>query len=216
MQITWNGHSSFKIITKTPSGEVTLITDPFSKEIGFKFPKSSADIVTVSHDHYDHNNASEISGEPFVITRPGEYEVKGIFVYGFNTFHDEKNGAERGKNTIYTMQLIDEGISLAHLGDLGHVLSNKDLENLEKIDILFVPVGGTYSLNAKQAVEVINQIEPRIVIPMHYKTPDLKIDLASVDAFCKELGACTEKTSKFKIAKKDLPQEDMKIVVMER
>ena len=217
MQITRLGHSCFKIQTKTTAGEVTIVTDPYNKEIGFRMSKTTADIATVSHDHYDHNKVKEVHGDPFVVNGPGEYEVKNIFIHGVASFHDQQEGKERGGNIIYVVKFLDEDITIAHLGDLGHVLSDEQLEHLEKIDILLIPVGGKYTIDAKEAVEVINQIEPRIVIPMHYKTTGLKIDgLAGVDSFCEEVGACSEKMNKLKISKKDLPQEETKVIVLER
>lgn len=199
------------------NGEVTIVTDPYDKEIGVRLPKTSADIVTVSHDHYDHNKIKEVQGEPFVISGPGEYEVKGVFVHGLTSFHDKQEGKERGTNTIYAIKLLEEEITIAHLGDLGHTLSNEQLEHLENVDVLLIPVGGKYTIDAKEAVEVINQIEPRMVIPMHYKMAGCKInDIAGVDSFCKEMGVCTEKMNKLKISKKDLPQEEVRVVVLER
>jgi L-ascorbate metabolism protein UlaG (beta-lactamase superfamily) len=217
MQIINLGHACFKIQTKTSKGDITIVTDPYDKKIGFKMPKTTADIVTISHNHYDHSNAGEVNGDPFVVNGPGEYEVKGIFVYGIPSFHDKQDGRERGNNTINVIKLMEEDISIAHLGDLGHVLGNKELEHLEKIDILLIPVGGKYTISTKEAIEVINQIEPRIVIPMHYKIPGLKIDgLSGVDVFCKEMGVNGDKTNKLKISKKDLPQEETRVVVLER
>ncbi|MFZ5364402.1 MAG: MBL fold metallo-hydrolase [Patescibacteria group bacterium] len=214
MTITWLGQSCFKI----QIGDVTLVTDPYNSEVGFKLPRLTADIVTVSHDHFDHNNTegvSGINGAPFVITSPGEYEVKGVFVYGNLFWHDKSEGAERGSNIVYCIEA--EGISLAHLGDLGHTLSDEQIEKLDGIDILFVPVGGKWTLGASEAVKIINAIEPRIVIPMHYKIPGLKVDVETVDKFLKEMGASkAEKLPKLKISKKDLPQEETKVIVLEK
>ena len=150
-----------------------------------------------------------------VINGPGEYEIKGIFVYGIPAFHDKQQGKERGETTIFVIKLLEEDITIAHLGDLGHVLTNDQLEHLEKIDILLVPVGGKVTIDAKEAVEVINQIEPRMAIPMHYKTAGLKLtDIAGVDSFTKEIGVSVETVDKLKIAKKDLPVEEMRVVVL--
>ncbi len=211
MTITWLGHSCFKIEEKINGENVSLITDPFSKEIGLKAPNVEADIVSVSHDHDDHNNVSSLRGNPFIIDCAGEFDVKGIIVEGIRSFHDDKDGSERGDNIIFRFDI--EGISLAHLGDLGDALDNKQLEKLGGVDVLFIPVGGKYTLDAKKAVEVISQIEPRIVIPMHYKTEDLKIDIDGVDKFVKELGIEPNYEEKFKISKKDLPSEDMNLVI---
>jgi len=212
MIITWQGHSCFKIQDKQGSEGVTLVTDPFDKEIGLKAPSFDADIVTVSHEHSDHNNVSSIKGKYFLINSPGEYDFKNILVEGVDSYHDEKEGAERGKNIIYRIEVED--ISITHLGDLGHVLDSSQLEKLTGTDILLIPVGGKYTLDAKKAVEVISQIEPRIVIPMHYKVDNLNIDIDALDKFIKEIGIEPTYEEKLKISKKDLPQEDMELVIL--
>jgi len=189
-----------------------LVTDPYNDDIGMKMPHFEADIVTISHDHHDHNNTGALRGNPFLIDTAGEYETKGVFVEGVESWHDSSDGKERGKNIIYRIEMED--ISITHLGDLGHILDAKQLEKLEGTDILLIPVGGKYTINAAKAVEVISQIEPRIVIPMHYKVPGLKIDLDGVEKFIKELGIKPRQEEKLKILKKDLPQEDMELVVL--
>jgi len=212
MIITWQGHSCFKIQDKIGSDGVTLVTDPFNKETGLKVPNFEADIVTVSHDHADHNNVSALRGQPFVISCAGEYDFKGILVEGIDSYHDNSQGKERGGNMIYRIEVDD--ISIVHLGDLGDVLDNSQLEKMAGTDILLIPVGGKYTLDAKKAVEVISQIEPRIVIPMHYKTDGLKYDLDTIDKFIKEIGVEPSYEEKLKISKKDLPQEDMEVVIL--
>lgn len=212
MYITWLGHSCFKLQDKTGPDAVTVVTDPFDKTIGLKVPNLEADIVTISHDHHDHNNKSAIKGAPFVVDTAGEYDVKGVAIEGVDSYHDEKGGKERGSSIIYRITMDD--IKIVHLGDLGQTLDTKQLEKLEGTDILLIPVGGTYNLNAKQAVEVISQIEPRIVIPMHYKVDGLKLDIDGVDKFVKELGLTPRNEEKLKISKKDLPQEEMELVIL--
>ncbi|HZJ41730.1 MAG TPA: MBL fold metallo-hydrolase [Patescibacteria group bacterium] len=212
MIITWQGHSCFKIQDKSGPDGITIITDPFNKEIGIKPPNCEASIVTVSHDHEDHNNVGALRGKPFVIDCAGEYDVQGVFIEGVDSYHDDKEGAERGLNIIFRMEIDD--ISVAHLGDLGTPLSVVQLEKLAGTDILLIPVGGKYTLDAKGAVEVISQIEPRIVIPMHYKVDGLKLDIDPVEKFIKELGIEPTREEKLKISKKDLPQEDMELVIL--
>ncbi len=218
MNIIWYGQSCFKITVSTgkgPERQAIIITDPFDKSIGLKPPRTRADIVTVSHQHRDHNNVGIIKDNPFIIDGPGEYEIKKVSIKGISSFHDKKQGALRGKNTIYVIEAED--IHLCHLGDLGHILEAGQLEQIGKIDILMIPVGGRYTISWNEADEVINQIEPKIVIPMHYKIPGLTINLDSVDKFCKEMGASAKKTiPKLSIKKKNLPQEEMEIVVMEK
>jgi len=213
MIITWLGHSAFKLQDKIGSDGVTLVTDPYDKGIGLKMPNLEADIVTVSHDHHDHNNVGALRGNPFVIDCAGEYDFKGVLVEGIDSYHDEEEGKLRGPNTIYRIEIDD--ISIVHLGDLGHVLDNSQLEKLVGTDILLIPVGGKYTLDAHKAVEVISQIEPRIVIPMHYQTEGLTVDgLDSVEKFIKELGIEPSREEKLKITKKELPQEDMELVIL--
>ncbi len=213
MILTWLGHSCFKMQDKAGPDGVTVITDPFDKETGLKLPNYEADIVTVSHDHHDHNNVGALRGNPFVINCAGEYDVKNVLIEGIDSYHDANNGSERGANLIFRFEIDD--ISVVHLGDLGQVLDSTQLEKLAGTDILLIPVGGKYTLDAQKAVEVISQIEPRIIIPMHYKTPDLKIEIEGVDKFIKEIGLTPSYEEKLKINKKDLPQEDMELVILQ-
>jgi len=212
MIITWQGHSCFKIQDKVGPDGVTLVTDPFNKETGLKVPNFEADIITVSHDHKDHNNVDALRGKPFVVSCAGEYDFKGVLIEGIDSYHDDKKGEERGGNIMYRIEIDD--ISVAHLGDLGDILDNAQIEKLIGTDVLLIPIGGTYTIDAKKAVEVISQIEPRIVIPMHYKTKDIKYDLDSIDKFIKEIGLTPTYEEKLKISKKDLPQEDMELVIL--
>ena len=216
MLIQWFGQSCFKIQGQT----CTIITDPFDNSYGLKMPRLAGDVVTVSHDHHDHNNTKAVKGvnedNPFIINGPGEYEIKNVFIQGVLSYHDGQEGKERGKNIIYRIEM--EGVSLAHLGDLGHILTNGQIEKLEGIDILMIPVGGVFTINSKQATEIISQLEPRIVIPMHYDIKGLKVGkkIDGISAFCKEFGACpTEEIDKLKISKKDLPQEDLKVIILQ-
>jgi L-ascorbate metabolism protein UlaG (beta-lactamase superfamily) len=215
MDITYLGHSSFKIKTKA----ATIITDPFDpKMMGLKFPKNSADIVTVSHQHSDHNAADLVSDTRKLIDGPGEYEVMGVSILGYQTFHDDKKGAERGKNTIYVYEA--DGLRLAHLGDLGHTLSENMVGELGTIDILMIPVGGFYTVDADKASEIMRAIEPSIVIPMHYKVAGLSEELASKIAteedFVKQSGLTPEKLEKLSVKKIDIPEEGQKLVILER
>lgn len=187
MEIIHLGHASFKL----RGSKVTLITDPFNPDmLGLKFPEIPADVVTVSHDHQDHNFVDNITENPVIISGPGEYEVKGTNIVGISTYHDEVEGKERGKNTVFRYEI--DGISLLHCGDLGHKFSDAQVESLNGIDILLIPVGGFYTLSMKNVVEVINQLEPNIIIPMHYHNSLLDPKqfgmLLSVDAFLKEMG----------------------------
>ncbi len=215
MILTWLGHSCFKLQDKIGPDGVTVVTDPFDKEVGLKLPNFEADIVTVSHDHHDHNNIGALRGNPFIIDCAGEYDKKNILVEGIDSYHDDVQGTKLGRNLIFRLEVDD--ISIVHLGDLGQALDSAQLEKLAGIDILLIPVGGKYTLDAKKAVEVIAQIEPRIVIPMHYRTPDSQkeqLELDDVEKFIKELGLTPSYEEKLKINKKDLPQEDMELVIL--
>jgi L-ascorbate metabolism protein UlaG (beta-lactamase superfamily) len=201
MDITWLGHSCFKL----KGSHVTVITDPYSPEIGYSLGKNTARIVTVSHQHPGHSYAQGIGGEPKVVERPGEYEIGGVLIIGIATFHDREKGEKRGKNTVYLLE-IDE-ITICHLGDLGHVLNGEQVEEIDDVDVLLLPVGGLSTINAATAAEVVRLIEPKVVIPMHYQTPALKkMELDPVGKFLKEIGAKqVEPLPKLTVSKSSLP-----------
>lgn len=186
----------------------TVVVDPFSPEFtGLKFPKGiDADVVLVTHPHRDHNNTSAIEGNPLVVSGSGEYEKAGVSVTGVSAFHDEEQGTKRGKNTIYHF-LID-GVNIVHVGDLGHVLTEEQLSQIDQTDILMIPVGGVYTLNTEEAAKVVAQFEPKIVIPMHYKIPGLTAEKEGAEAFLKEMGAENiEPVAKLSVTKDKLPEE---------
>ncbi len=202
MEITWYGHSCFRLYTRGTS----VITDPYSRELGYTLPRVKVDITTISHDHAGHNNAKGLKGDYFVIDEPGEYEIGGVFIIGIAAYHDRKKGKERGRNNIYLFEI--EGISVCHLGDLGHIPTQTQVEALNDIDVLLTPVGGISALTAGMAAETASMLEPRIVIPMHYKTPFIKRKLSSVNGFLKEMGAEDLKPEEsLKITKSKLPEE---------
>ncbi len=209
MEITWLGHSCFKL--KSKNG--TVITDPFDDSIGYQKGKLSANIVTVSHDHPGHNFTSGIEGNPKLITGPGEYEIGGIFIYGVSTFHDNTKGEERGKNTIYLIEIDD--VKVCHLGDLGHIPTATQLDEISDIDVLLIPIGGNSTINAATAIELVNIMTPNIVIPMHYKTEAIARDLDSPDKFLTEMGAKeVVPVPRLNITRSTMPI-DMQTVVMD-
>jgi len=212
MEITYLGHSSFLLRRK----QVKLLTDPFSNSVGFKLKKQKVDVVTISHDHEDHNDLSQIEGNPLVIAGPGEYEIHGVMIEGFNSFHDNSLGKERGKNTIY---VIDMGeMRLVHLGDLGHQLTQEELDVLDGVDVLMAPVGGSVTLEPEEMVKLIKKINPSIVIPMHYKTGghSRSFDkLIGVEEFVKLMEMVPKNQKKLKIKKSELPEE-MELVILEK
>lgn len=216
MDITYLGHSSFRIKTKT----ATVITDPFDTQmVGIKYPPQEADIVTVSHDHGDHNAVDKVTGTRKVIDGPGEYEVMGVSIIGYKTFHDSKNGEERGKNTVYVFET--EKLRVCHLGDLGHPLSEELINDIGDIDVLMVPVGGDYTIDSKLASEAVNKIEPFFVIPMHYQQEGLKAEsfssLEGVETFLKETGLTVENVDKFTLKKDDIMDgQSTKVIVLTR
>jgi len=178
MDLKYLGHSAFKIVSNGEN-KVNIVVDPFDpKVVGLPWKKQSADILLVSHAHKDHSFREGIEGDPFVIDCAGDYEVKGIHVYGVPSFHDESSGKDRGANIMYLVD-TQERIKIAHLGDLGHALNPDQISELEDTDILLIPVGGTYTIDAKRAVEIINQIQPYVVVPMHYRVSGLNGDLSS-------------------------------------
>lgn len=215
MDIIFLGHSSFKIKGKN----ISLITDPFDPAmVGLKYPKNEADLVTVSHDHPDHNQVDQVTVGKRVIKGPGEYEIAGTSILGFQTYHDNTKGSERGKNTIYVIEM--DGLRLCHLGDLGHKLSDALVEDIGQIDVLMVPVGGEYTVGPTEAVDVVQSIEPGIVLPMHYQMPGLDPKtfekLQPVEQFLNQLGSSSETLPKLSIKEGELLQGEQKVIILER
>lgn len=217
-KITWAGQSCFSIsVSNGKDHDADIVIDPFDEKLGLNVPKLSADILLMTHQHHDRNNTSAIKGEPFVIDGPGEYEVKGVFIQGIPSFHDNSQGKERGLNTIYKFETED--LKFCHLGDLGqNQLTDEQLEAIDAVDILMIPVGGTYTIDSAEAQKIIGQIEPKIVIPMHYALPKHKDkDLDDVNKFLKTMGKnSVTPQDKLTIKQKDLPKEGaMEIVVLQ-
>lgn len=212
MVITWYGHACFKI----QSGETVFVIDPFAKDIGLTPPRFRADVVMVTHEHADHNNSAALGGEPFLISGPGEYEIKGVRIQGIETFHDAVSGKERGKNTVYRITV--EGVTLLHMGDFGEAeIRNETLEEVGEVNVLMIPVGGKYTIDAAQAEKVVRAVAPAYVIPMHYKIPGLVFPLDPVDVFLKEMGASgVTPQEKFLIKEKDLAEEKNTEIVLLR
>jgi len=211
MIITWYGQACFKI----QSGEKAIIIDPYAKSIGLNPPSIQADLVFVTHEHADHSNIGTVKGDYFLVNGPGEYEIKGIKARGISSFHDNEGGSKRGLNTLYSIEA--EGIKILHMGDIGQErLEGKQLEEIGDVDILMIPVGGFFTVDAKQAASLINQIEPKIVIPMHYQVPKLTItELAGVNEFLEEFGEDeVVAQEKLTIKQKDLNTEEDKIKII--
>ena len=216
MEISWFGHSCFQLKGKN----VTLITDPFSPQAGAStrdtsgLGQVSASIVTISHNHPGHNYAMGVSGNPRTVQGPGEYEISDVLITGVAAYHDNERGKQLGRNTIYSIHIDD--IVVCHLGDLGHTLQEEQLEEVADADVLLVPIGGQHTLNAAQAAEVISQVEPRIVIPMHYY-PAQGDTPGALDKFCREMGIESVYTQpKAVIARTTLPAETQVILLEAR
>ena len=203
LQIRWHGHACFEI-----TNDVTLVTDPHDgKSIGIPAPSVTGDVILVSHDHYDHNSVKTVEKEDSkVVTDERKKNISNIEIKGIESFHDECNGAKRGKNIIY--KFIMDDVSFCHLGDLGHELDDDAIQKIGDVDILFIPVGGTFTVDAEQAWKVINSIKPKIAIPMHYKIGGLSLPIDGVDPFLeKNIFKTLKVGNEIDIEKEDLPSE---------
>jgi L-ascorbate metabolism protein UlaG (beta-lactamase superfamily) len=211
MEITWLGHSCFRLRGR----ESVIVTDPPSPERGFSLPTLDASIVTVSHAHAGHNAAALCDGKPRVIDGPGEYEVSGVLIAGVRTYHDDKHGEVRGRNTVFVVELED--LRLCHLGDLGHIPSAEQREVMTDIDVLMVPVGGHSTIDAAGAAEVVSLLEPKIVIPMHYRTDLLNGNLDPLDPFLKQMGVTeVSPQTRLNVTQSNLPPQTQVAVLEAR
>lgn len=209
MTISWLGQACMSI--KSKEGK-TLVIDPYSSSIGITMPALNADVVLVTHSHHDHNNVGSVGGKPFIIQEQGEYEVGGFFVETVPSFHDDKEGKERGTNLIFVVSI--EGYRLAHFGDFGQrELTPSQLEVLGQVDIACIPVGGFYTIDGVTAARIVHQLEPKVVVPIHYQIPGLAIkELAGPEAFFESLGvqAQTPKDA-WNVKAGDFPQEGTRV-----
>ena len=213
MKIRYLGHSCFLL---TESTGTRILTDPYG-DVGFKLPRVEADVVSVSHGHYDHNNVKGVGGKPIVLDKEGQYEVGGVEIIAVKSYHDNANGEERGENLIFKFRL--DGIEVCHLGDLGEECSSSLIEMLLPVHVLLIPVGGKYTIDAEQAKEYVDRIMPSIVIPMHYKSKGLSLDIDKPDAFLSEFEEeDVEETgaSEIELTRDDIDEETTKIILMER
>lgn len=215
MDIYWLGQACFRLKGKN----TTVLIDPFESEFtGLKLPKDlTADVVLSTHEHGDHNNTTSVKGttaqSPMVFKQPGEYEVSGSFITGISSFHDDTQGSERGLNIIFHIMM--DGLNIVHLGDLGQSkLSEEQIAQISETDILLVPVGSIYTIDGKQASDIVSQLEPKIIIPMHYFIEGLKFQLESADKFLKEMGVeGVVPQPKLSITKDKLPEEPLVVVL---
>jgi L-ascorbate metabolism protein UlaG (beta-lactamase superfamily) len=203
LQIRWHGHSCFEITNK-----VTLVTDPHDgKSIGIHAPNVTGDIILVSHDHYDHNSVKSVEKEwSKVITDTRKRNISNVEIKGIESFHDECCGEKRGSNIIYKFTM--ENITFCHMGDLGHDLDEDTVQKIGDVDILFIPIGGTFTLDAKQAWRIIKKVKPRIAVPMHYKIGGLSLPITGIEPFLEESNYEILKVgNEIDIEKEDLPEE---------
>lgn len=202
MEIEYNGHACFTI--KTSLG--TVVTDPFGEEVPYPIKELRGDIVTVSHEHFDHNAVKRVKGNPYIIRSVGEYNQKGIIIKGFQAFHDKNQGRQRGQTIIFTIQV--EGLKICHLGDLGEVLDDSKIKLIGDIDILLIPVGGFFTIEPEDARILIEKMKPKIVIPMHYKTNYIKDwNIKPVEEFLRIISIPIRRldTNKIEVTKENLP-----------
>lgn len=213
MKIQYFGHACFKL---TESTGFSIFTDPFCK-IGYELPVGiSSSAVTVSHDHFDHNNIKAITGAPTILQKDGVFELGGVKITGVKSYHDEKQGALRGENVIFKFHM--DGLDICHLGDLGEKCSTALIESLMPVNILLIPVGGKYTIDAKTAKEYVDKIKPNIVIPMHFKTKNSIIDIEKAQVFLDEFNekdVMISHKDELEFFKENITEERTKIILME-
>lgn len=209
VEITWFGHACFLIKGRN----ATVLMDPVPAESGYTLPSISPDIVTISHEHQGHAALDLVQGDYRLVNGPGEYEIKEVFINGIRTWHDSQQGAELGRNILYVVEMED--LTICHLGDLGHALTEKQVEAMSAVDVLLVPAGGGPTITPTQAAEVIGQVEPSIVIPMQFRTEKGDAEREPVDAFVREMAAAEHRTvDRLTVRKSDLG-ESASVVVLE-
>ena len=210
MDVTWLGHGCFRLRGRGAA----VVTDPYPPTIGLKLSRMDAEVVTVSHDHDNHSYTQVVRDGAYEIHGPGEYEVAGVSVIGVPTYHDSEKGKKEGRNTVYVIEIDD--VRVCHLGDLGHKLDDTEAEAVASPDVLLVPVGGRSTMNAAQAAEVVRQLEPRYVVPMHFAIAGLKVQLDTIDRFLKEMGVtASEPQPKLSVQKSSVAEYETKVVVLE-
>ncbi len=215
MKLTWLGHSSFRLEESTGTA---VVTDPYhSSDVGYAMPAVAADIVTVSHAHDDHNNVEEVSGSPKVLDSAGAYEIGGVHFLAAHTYHDGEKGARRGDNLVFRYRM--DGVDLCHMGDIGEECNAILVDTLMPVNVLMIPVGGTYTIDAKQAKEYVDSLMPDIVIPMHYKTKDCDMDIDKVHEFLdlfEDENIVYAESATVEFDRADFDGEETKVLVLEK
>ena len=209
MDITWYGHSCFRI---TERGEISVVTDPYDESIGLPMPRLKGDIVPISHDAPGHNNIEAVKSHSYTLVGPGEYEFGGVFIYGIALHYTDNEAGMAYPNVGYVAQYGN--LSVAHLGDLKHVPDQSTIEAMGEVNVALVPVGGGMALRASAAAEVIAMIEPNYIVPMHYALPGLKIELDPVDKFLKEMGVSkVQEEESLRVTATTLPEQPQVVVL---
>ncbi|MDE6075658.1 MAG: MBL fold metallo-hydrolase [Clostridia bacterium] len=215
MKIRYLGHSSFLL---TESTGTAIVCDPYGDEVGFSMPAVSADAVTVSHHHYDHDNVKAVGGNPVILDREQGYELPGVDINAVKSYHDDNQGAQRGENVIFKFRM--DGLDVCHLGDLGEECSSELIEAILPVNILLIPVGGNYTIDAAMAKEYVDRIMPDVVIPMHYRTKGCELDIDKVDEFVSlfddESVECEEVDGDIELTRDDVDGESTRVIVMNR
>ncbi len=178
VRVSWLGHAMF--LLEDGAGN-RLVTDPYGEGVGYDLPSIEAGIVLVSHDHFDHGNVGLVRGNPVVVREAGEHEIKGLRITGFSTFHDASGGGERGGNVVFRWEM--QGLTFVHLGDLGHALDSALVSALKGADVLFVPVGGTFTIDDAQAAALVEELAPRLAVPMHYRNSGCSFPILTEEPF---------------------------------
>ena len=178
MKIKWLGHACFLL---TSENGTRVLTEPFVYTVGYPLPDVEADIVTVSHDHFDHNHTAVVKGDFFLVNKAGEHSFKDIKIKGVSTFHDNSQGAQRGSNIIFNISV--DGVNVCHCGDIGHLLTQQHADEIGRVDVLLLPVGGVFTVDAAGAYEIVKVLKPKVTIPMHFKTDSLTFSVDGVNKF---------------------------------
>lgn len=214
MKITWLGHSSFRLEESTGT---TIVTDPYHPYVGYELAKTEADVVTVSHNHNDHSYLDGVSGNPTVINRAGAYEIGGVHMLAYHTYHDNMKGAIRGDNLVFKYRM--DGVDVCHMGDIGEECNAILVETVVPVNVLMIPIGGTFTIDAAQAKEYVDRIMPDIVIPMHYKTKDCDFDIDKINDFLDlfdDENIIYSDTSTVEFDRADFNGEETKVLVLEK
>ena len=209
MNIKWLGHSCFLL---TSENGTRILTDPFDDTVGYPLPDVEADIVTVSHDHFDHNHTAVVKNDFVLVNKAGEHLFKDIKIKGVSTFHDNANGAERGINIIFNISV--DGINVCHCGDIGHTLTQQHAHEIGRVDVLLLPVGGVFTVDADGAYEIMRVLKPKVTIPMHFKTPEVTLPIDPVDNFIEKIGMGEHVDSNTIEVSQDNLGENMRVLVL--